>query len=106
MSSHSWAVIEPVGYKSGQIVDSVAQGLGTDCPVKQPPPPPEQQTPRQAKLMRFTPLYPGPPVGELWYFGVRGRAESLRMIMHYAGMPYDMRTVATAEWGTAVAEPE
>ena len=72
--------------------------LGTDCPVKHPPPPKEEQTSRYAPVMRFTPKYAGPPLGELIYFPLRARAEVIRLMMHYAGVNYDLRTVQFSEW--------
>ena len=32
------------------------------------------------------------------YFPLRSRAESLRLILHYAGLPYTLRTVSFDEW--------
>ena len=97
-SSHSWALFEPVGYKGGQIEDRAAIELGKDCPVKHPPPPKEEQTSRYAPIMRWTTKYAGPPLGTLMYFPLRARAETLKFIMHYGGLNYDMQTIQLSEW--------
>lgn len=100
MSTHSWEHYEPVGYyQRGPIEDRVAPILGKHMYVSEPPPPPEKCTPREQKVARFTPGYAAWPVGELYYFGVRGRAEPIRLIMHYAGVAYTLRTVEHSEWG-------
>ena len=100
MSRHSFEFYEPVGYyQRGAIEDRTAVELGTHMYVSEPPPPPEKCTPREQKISRCTPGYPMWPVGELVYFPVRARAESLKMILHYAGLAYTLKTVEFSEWG-------
>jgi len=99
MSCHSFEHYEPVGYyQRGLIQDCAAEFLGKHMYVSEPRPPPEKATPREGKVMRFTPGYAAWPAGTLFYFGVRGRAEPIRLIMHYAGVSYNMHTVASSDW--------
>jgi len=101
VSTHSFELYEPVGYyQRGPIEDRVAKELGKHMYVSEPPPPPDKCTARETKVQRFTPGYAGWPVGELAYFPLRGRAEPVRLIMHYAGLSYFLNNVSFAEWPT------
>lgn len=101
MSAHTFEYYEPVGYyQRGPIEDRVAEQLGKHMYVSEPRPPPEKCTPRENKVQIITPGYAGWPVGELVYFAVRGRAEGIRLILHYAGLPYTLRNVDFSEWPT------
>ena len=96
MSTHEWGSYEPVGYFSGRIEDAAAREEGRHKPLKLPPP--EVLTPHDQKEKAFHPGYAGWPVGKLLYFPLRARAEPLRLIMHYAGMNYTLRTIELSEW--------
>jgi len=97
MSVHEWSHIEPVGLRQ-PVEDRTAARLGTAVPKRHPPPSPDQQTPREQKLAFITPGYPSPSCGELLYFPLRARAESLKLILHYSGLAYHLRTIALDEW--------
>jgi glutathione S-transferase len=94
--AHTWDEFEPVGMRY-RIIDKVALADGRGLAAKDPLP--EVLTPRTSKRMQVTPGHVMPPAGELVYFGVRGRAEPLRFILHYAGLAYTNRQVEGSEWG-------
>jgi len=94
--AHTWDEFEPVGMRY-RIIDKVALADGRGLAKKAPLP--DVLTPRMSKRMQVTPGHVMPPVGELVYFGVRGRAEQLRFMMHYAGLAYTFRKVEGSEWG-------
>ena len=78
------------------VEDRAAEMEKRAAPIKQPLP--ETLTDPVSKCMMVTPQYVGLPVGELAYFPLRARGEAIRFIMHYAGLPYEMRTVSMGEW--------
>uniref|UniRef100_A0A7S2CDJ7 GST N-terminal domain-containing protein n=1 Tax=Haptolina brevifila TaxID=156173 RepID=A0A7S2CDJ7_9EUKA len=94
--AHTWDEFEPVGMRY-RILDKVALEDGRGLAAKDPLP--EVLTPRCSKRMHVNPGHIMTPVGELSYFGVRGRAEPLRFILHYSGLAYTNRIVAGSEWG-------
>jgi len=96
-NKHSWDYYEPVGNRL-PILDRAAAEEDRACPKRQPVP--DVLTSRWSKSMRFTPGYAMPSVGELLYFPLRARAEPVRMIAHYAGLAYSIRTVDFEEWPT------
>lgn len=96
-NKHSWDYYEPVGNRL-PIQDRAAAEEDRACPKRQPLP--DVLSSRWSKSMRFTPGYAMPSVGELLYFPIRARAEPVRMIAHYAGLAYSMRTVDFEEWAT------
>jgi len=100
-STHSWEYFSPVGHRY-PIEDRAALELGTHLPKKQPLP--DVLTPRECQLTRYTPKYPSPSIGELWYFPLRARRESVAMVLHYAGLSYSLRTVTFDEWTTLKPE--
>ena len=98
-NAHSFEYYEPVGYyQRGAILDTAALQNGKHMYVSEPPPAPENCTAPETKKQQITPGYPGWPVGELTYFAVRGRAEGIRLMLHYAGLPYFLTNVHFSEW--------
>lgn len=95
MSTHSWEYFQPVGMIY-PVEDRAAEHEGRHVPKRHPPP--EVLTDLVSKRMLVTPNKVGVPIGELMYFPLRARGEPLRFLLHYAGLPYEMNTIALSEW--------
>ena len=81
------------------VEDRPAAFEGRAAPKRQPLP--ESLTDPTATCALITPGRVGLSVGRLAYLPICARAEPIRLILHYTGLPYEMSYVPFAEWPQA-----